>query len=637
MIALKQVTIHKFKCIESDQAFEVEPDVTVFVGMNESGKTSVLQALAKSRYFNRDPGFRFDPTHDYPRKEKKKMDKSGEDPIALTCTFLIDQELAADIEDDVGEGVLTSREFTQFFHFSNHRRWCDLPIDYEAFIQNKTKQLGISSKALNEKLSKVQSSEDLDALISNYQDSKIVDGLGRLSKFYKGRKNWRGHPLGGYIALVHLAPELPKFLYYDEYYALPSRINIEKLMEDVLEEEDLKTASALFELADINVDDVIAAEDFEDFKAELEATEATISEELFGYWSTNTNLEIQFAIDPVEATDPQTGKRIVEHILDIRVRNNRTRMSLPLRQRSKGFNWFFSFLVWFKKIQEDQNSNYILLLDEPGLNLHAAAQHDLLRFIEDLSGDYQVIYTTHSPFMVNPQKLNRVRTIVETNSGSKISDGVEEKDSNTLFPLQAALGYDLAQNLFVGRFNLLVEGVSDLMYLQHLSGELEKAGRVGLRDDVTIVPIGGLEKVSTFISLLRGNNLGIVCLLDSSLDNSSKARLDKIVRERIVKSGKIRYYHEFVGREGPADVEDMFEKEEYLDLFNLAFNEHGEVAIGDLDSRLPRIVLQINKALGVSRFNHYRPARQMLSAEYGPNHETLRRFEELFSAVNGLF
>lgn len=636
MIKLKQVTIHKFKCVEVDQSFDVESDVTVFVGMNESGKTSVLQALAKSRYFSNDPEFSFNPTHDYPRKEKKRMDKSGQNPTALTCTFSIGVELADSIADDVGEGVLTSREFRQYFKYDNSSVWEAPQVAPETFAKLKTKALGISSKTLDQKLAQVSSSAELESLIASYQEEKITSGLRKLAKFYANEWGWPGHPVSEYIARIFLNSRLPKFLYYDEYYALPSRINIEKLKADTLEEEELKTAKALFELADIDIDEVVGADDFEDFKAELEATEATITEELFEYWSTNTNLEIQFAIDKIERNHPTAGTRIVEHVLDIRVRNNRTRMSLPLRQRSKGFNWFFSFLVWFKKIQEDSGSNYMLLLDEPGLNLHASAQDDLLKFIEDLSENYQVIYSTHSPFMVNPQKLNRVRTIVETATGAKISDSVQEKDPDTLFPLQAALGYDLAQNLFITKNNLLVEGVSDLVYLQHLSGELEEAGRSGLRNDVTIVPMGGLDKVSTFVSLLRGSSLSIVCLMDSSLDNASKAQIENLVREKLVKRSKIRAYDEFIGRAGPADVEDMFEREEYLALLTAAFPEY-EVSLSDLDQRLPRIVQQINEALGIQRFNHYRPARAILTDQRRLSEQTLDRFEALFERINGLF
>ena len=98
-------------------------------------------------------------------------------------------------------------------------------------------------------------------------------------------------------------------------------------------------------------------------------------------------------------------------------------------------------MVWFKKIQEDNTSNYSLLLDEPGLNLHASAQADLLRFLQDLSKDYQILYTTHSPFMIPTGNLDRVRTVLETEKGSVISESIQEKDPNTLFPCRMYTDY----------------------------------------------------------------------------------------------------------------------------------------------------------------------------------------------------
>ena len=83
MIILKEITIPKYKCIENTQTFKVEENTTILVGMNESGKTSVLEAIAKSNYFVEDDNFKFNVTHDYPRLEKKELSKSGENPIAI--------------------------------------------------------------------------------------------------------------------------------------------------------------------------------------------------------------------------------------------------------------------------------------------------------------------------------------------------------------------------------------------------------------------------------------------------------------------------------------------------------------------------------------------------------------------------
>lgn len=640
MISLKKVSIHKYKCVENDQSFDVDDKITVLVGMNESGKTSILEALAKTNYFTDDRNYRFNATHDYPRKEKKRMEKSGIEANAVTSFFEISDALLADIEADLGKEVFTQKTFTRLSKYDNQGTWQNISADTNKFISNKTKELGISSSTLNEKLFKTKNTQDIESIKQDYKDANIIDGLSKLSKYFNNKWEWGSDPLNEYIARTHLKPHLPKYLYYDEFYSLPSRISIEELQNETLELNEQKTAKALFELADIDINELINANDFEDFKAELEATEATITEELFEYWSTNKNLEIQFDIDKIEKTDPSGNRNIVEHVLDIRVRNTRTRVSLPLKNRSKGFNWFFSFLVWFKKIQEDTSSNYILLLDEPGLNLHASAQADLLEFIEHLSSEYQIIYTTHSPFMVDPADLNRVRTVVETEAGSVVSDSTQEKDPKTLFPLQAALGYDIAQNLFISKNNLLVEGVSDLIYLQIMSGILQENNRAALREDITIVPIGGMDKVSTFVSLLRGSKLDIACLLDSSIDASSKSKLENLIKEKIIQKKKILFFDEYVSSSNEADIEDLFTKEEYLELFNEAFKEHLDIKVSDLNTEINRIILQINKHIGIDRFNHYRPANILAKKSVDIAHfseETISNFEAMFTKVNSLF
>ena len=86
-------------------------------------------------------------------------------------------------------------------------------------------------------------------------------------------------------------------------------------------------------------------------------------------------------------------------------------MTVPFDDRSKGFVWFFSFLAYFSQIERGDR-DLVLLLDEPGLSLHAKAQGDFLRLIENrLAPKHQVVYTTHSPFMIDARKLDRIRTV----------------------------------------------------------------------------------------------------------------------------------------------------------------------------------------------------------------------------------
>jgi len=168
---LKNIKIHKYKSFESPQEFELESDITVLVGMNESGKTSALESLAKTNYFQDDEDFKFNPTHDYPRKDKKRMEKSNENPEAITCTYEIDDILLKSIEKELGEGVLKSKTFTVTSKYDNSKS-IGLSVDAKKIIEFKTKELGIASNTLTDKLLKVKSKTELEELEEEYYDER---------------------------------------------------------------------------------------------------------------------------------------------------------------------------------------------------------------------------------------------------------------------------------------------------------------------------------------------------------------------------------------------------------------------------------------------------------------------------------
>lgn len=641
MIKLIKADIVRYKCIEREQSFDVEDDVTVLVGMNESGKTSILESLAKTNYFEEDDKFSFNMTHDFPRKQKKAADKSGEIPTAVVLHYKVGTEVIEKVHKDLGLKPLIDT-FSITYKYDNNRAWLVSWIKTEEFMKAKTLSLEFEDKCLSDKLQKVLTKSDFKGILEATKENvdkksyseEDIDKLNSLKIYFSDSNSWKDSPIDEYIVHKYLIPNLPKFMYYDDYYSLPSRVSLTKL-ETTPQESSKKTAKALLELADIDIDTLTKSDDFEEFIAELEATEAIISEELFKYWTTNNNLKIKFRINKKEKIDSYNNNRIVERILDIRVENQRTGVSLPLENRSKGFNWFFSFLVWFMKIQEDRNATYILLLDEPGLNLHAKAQNDLLKFLADLSNNYQIIYTTHSPFMIETDKLNKVRTVFENKDGTLISDSVQEKDPNTLFPLQAALGYDLAQNLFVSNKNLLVEGIADLTYISIISAVLEAKGKEGLNQDITIVPVGGADKVATFISLMRGNKLKMVCLLDTFTEQSAKKRLENMIVRNIIKENKVLFYHDILKR-AFADVEDLFDVSDYIYIYNHEFNTNYEKNDFNPDNS---ILSQLKDKNGGKDFNHYRPANFLAKniSDISLSEKTLENFEKLFKVVNSKF
>jgi predicted ATP-dependent endonuclease of OLD family len=639
LIKLVQVTIDKYKSIQKPQRVDIDTAITTIVGMNEAGKTSFLTAIGKTNYFTTDPDFVFDITQDYPRNDLIDFQNSDEDSDIIKCNYEVSAELLKLIEDDCGKGVFTTKDFSYTCHYksksssfggltANQKKYLELKVaDYE--LSEATKEIIKKTVSLNEIAKIVAAEGDTDLPLFKTEIKKIVDG---------SYPTW-DNLLASYIAKTWIKAKMPKFWYFDDYYPLGGKININKLINQPPTEEKDKTSKALFELARIKPEEILNAteQEYEKYIALLEASSNKITKEIFKYWSTNSNLDIEFKIQNI--TNPQGQP---EKVLDIRVKNQRHKITLPLDRRSKGFNWFFSFIIWFSKIQADKNSDYILLLDEPGLNLHASAQADLLRFFDDLAKKYQIIYTTHSPFMVETEHLNRVRTCFETEGGTIISDSIQEKDPNTLFPLQAALGYDIAQNLFISKNNLLVEGPADLIYFTVISSILEAEKRTSLKENITIVPVGGLDKVSTFISLLRGSKLNIVCLLDSFTDQKGKQKVDDLIRHKIIKEKHIRFFDEFTNNgKTTADIEDLFEKEEYIKLFNSAFEkEYPEIKLADLDNSIDTILKQINKVIGKDRFNHYRPANKLNQLGVDKNYfnpKTLDRFEKMFIEINKLF
>ena len=316
---------------------------------------------------------------------------------------------------------------------------------------------------------------------------------------------------------------------------------------------------------------------------------------------------------------------------------------------------FFSFLAWFSQ-QRKLDRPLVLLLDEPGLFLHASAQDDLLRYIEqELKPHHQVIYTTHSPFMVDPNHFSRVRIVRDKSmesddelpldqQGTKVFTDVLEADEGSLFPLQGALGYDIAQTLFIGPNCLIVEGVSDLLYLSTMSGVLASKQRTGLSDAWTITPVGGSDKVTTFVSLLGSQKkMKVATLID--FQRRDQQTIENLYKKKLLTKKNVHTFARYTGT-SEADIEDMLEPQLYLDAVNAEYTKELAKPI-ELENlgKHPRILVNIKEwlkanPLKTGGFDHYRPARYFAEniATLGPklNKATLDRFEAAFKVLNGL-
>ena len=229
--------------------------------------------------------------------------------------------------------------------------------------------------------------------------------LGLVTKF-------KGHPASWHAFNHILLSRLPKFLYFDEYYQMTEHENVPALIkrqtDNKLEKSDYPMLG-LVNLARLKLDDLLNVNRTLELTNTLEGAGNHLSRQILKYWSQNKHLQMKFDVREAKPEDPEHMRAGVN--IWAKVYDSVHWATTELGSRSRGFVWFFSFLAWYEDVKR-KCENIILLLDEPGLSLHGKAQADLLRYFEqELKPHHQVIYTTHSPFMVDPDHFERVRIV----------------------------------------------------------------------------------------------------------------------------------------------------------------------------------------------------------------------------------
>lgn len=475
-----------------------------------------------------------------------------------------------------------------------------------------------------------------------------------LTKISSYRKND-----AAYHAIDIVSPRMPKFLYFSHYDRMSGSVQLQKLIQEK-QSGNLSEGDSVFldflDFAGITPEDISKTQRYEDLRAKVEAASNRITDQIFEYWTQNQSLSINFDVQSGQPQDPPPFNDGT--VMHARVHNSLHRMSVPFSERSAGFIWFFSFLVRFSQVQK-QKGKVIILLDEPGLTLHAKAQNDLLRYFkEKLEPNHQVIYTTHSPFMVPVDNLASVRTVEDVvtysrsgrpeSNGTKVRDDVLTTDSDTIFPLQGALGYEITQSLFVGKDTLLVEGPSDILYLQAASTALKALKRIGLDPQWVICPSGGVDKVTAFVSLFGGNRMHVAVLTDYA--KGQKNKVEQLKQSRLLQAGHVYTIADFCGK-GEADVEDLFEPDLFVEIVNKAYDLSGNLVLSEqsllnADPKTERNVIKAEVYFrlqpSIPEFDHFTPANWLIQhseiwlEQIPGTAPTLDRFEKLFTKLNSL-
>lgn len=216
-----------------------------------------------------------------------------------------------------------------------------------------------------------------------------------------------------------------------------------------------------------------------------------------------------------------------EHELVFTIRD-RTGTEYTFAERSAGLKYFLSYLIQTQSHKPDSKRERILLMDEPDTYLSAEAQQDLMRILRDLAEGQpdrtpvQVIYVTHSPFLIDKNHAERIR-VLEKGRGLDGTQVVRNVSQNHYEPLRSAFGSYVGETAFVGTVNLLVEGVTDQVLLAGAARVIR--GRSGEAENdsldlnrIVIVPCGSASHVPYMVYLVRGRDAEkppVVALLDS--------------------------------------------------------------------------------------------------------------------------
>lgn len=370
-------------------------------------------------------------------------------------------------------------------------------------------------------------------------------------------------------AIVALEKRRPIFVLYSNYFRVRPLIHLAhlatRLTTNVLDDDQYdygnacllkllgftaQELSSLGAAAEPAANDPAALQKYRDQldkrSYQLNAASVTLTDEVRRVWNPSSKRPEADRLRLV--ADGQYLKAVVEDELGVEV---------ELDQRSEGFQWLVSFFVVFFAEAAGENQNAILLLDEPGLSLHALKQREFRETVSRLAEKNQTIYTTHSPFLVGPDELDQVR-VVELNDrkvGTRVHTSITSSDPAALLPLQEALGYDLAQSLFAQQRNLILEGLTDFWYLEATAALLAEASIATLNDKIALVTANAAGKIMYFATILHAHNLKVAALLDSDTAGDQAAKQDVLVHT-LGQKGILRT-KDYVTGIAKAEIEDL--------------------------------------------------------------------------------
>ena len=417
-------------------------DVTAFAGVNEAGKSNLLKALWKLK-----PAFKVDnkiTISDLPRDKSNEIIDSGQLPIFVTAKFKLDTNDLALLRKNFP--TLKPFDTCVISRSLNGKYTVEVPVNVPVEIEEKLHNL----------LIRIMPGFIYFSNYGNLDSNIYLPQM--LSKFNKQGVNENSTAKRRTIKLL--------LMYMG--------ITPEMLAEDVelFSQSESKEALAKFSGEDLSR----LAEKQEKYQQILKESGERLSRD-FNNWWRQGKYTFEFTLE--------------NNNLKIWVTDDKQNRA-PLEERSVGMQWFLSFFLVFTLESQLFYTNTILLLDESGMTLHGMAQKDLVRLFENLSQTNQLIYTTHSSFMLPTEQLNRIKVVFKNEAGhSVVSNDLNLNNEHTnelsLYPIKSAVGIDVSANILNNARTVVVVGEADQIYFNIIKNYVFTSGKYKSNQDIIFV------------------------------------------------------------------------------------------------------------------------------------------------------
>ncbi len=662
---LKRFRVQNFRNV-TDSGWVELGDILTLVGKNEAGKTSILKALWKFNPYEEQP---YSLDREWPRGRRKER---SPEQLVVETEFVFDDEEKAKLAS-IHESASTITGIRIKKNYKGTFSSTFLPTDpadkhdIKWVVSVIKEKIGTVPEGASDHF-KAQYSPALETFIQQVRENDgsvyAVENAASFKAVFASLhhpNNPQNNPqfqadqqaiatlnkaLDAAVAELKTEPPLrraidtalewlPTFIYMDDYRIFTGSAQLEQVQQRYKDKKSTDadyTIRLIMKQAGLDLDQEVEkgkAPDREQRMLDMNDASLTLTNEIANRWS-QKKYEIQFEAD---------GQQLIMFVKDIE-----SPALVPLEERSKGFQWFFSFDMLFMSETSGEFNNSVILLDEPGLHLHAAAQRDLLERMKAYAQNNQLIYTTHLPFMVDFSQLDTIYICEDKpKEGVKVHHDWAAAGKDARFTLQAALGLSWSQSLFVGKYNLVVEGVTDFWFPSTISELMRQAGKEGLDEELVITPAGGASKVAYIGTILRGQELRVAVLLDS--DPEGQTAYEQLVRQWILDENHVLMLGPAIGAEKDRCLEDMFSEDYYLGFVHEAYKkELGKKNLSLQANDERPIVQRVETALqgtGIETFNKGRVAKRIMKdlAEKSLSDlddATIDNFTKVIAAVNSL-